>query len=126
LLQQELIEQLAAPSPRTVVVIEFGEAITSRGRRRCPPLSPPSTPVTVAGWRSPCAVRSDGPLWAPAGDVPESIDQLPGPEQHDRATTTSKPNMERIGEIFEVSYDMEGSDVGYRWFERAAHARRPL
>ncbi|MFE7836981.1 hypothetical protein ACFU53_13300 [Streptomyces sp. NPDC057474] len=26
--------------------------------------------------------------------------------------------MERIGEIFEVSHDIEGSDVGYRWFER--------
>lgn len=49
---------------------------------------------------------------------PRSIDQLPRPEQHDPATTTSNPNMERIGEIFEVSYDIEGSDVGYRWFER--------
>jgi len=29
-----------------------------------------------------------------------------------------------VGKIFHVSYDIEGSDVGYRWFERTA--REPL
>jgi beta-glucosidase len=49
---------------------------------------------------------------------PASIGQLPRPEQRDPASTTSNPNQERVGEIFEVDYDIEGSDVGYRWFAR--------
>lgn len=38
--------------------------------------------------------------------------------QRDPATTTSNPNQALVGEVFQVDYDIEGSDVGYRWFAR--------
>ena len=43
---------------------------------------------------------------------------MPRVDQRDPKTTTSNPGEERRGGIFHVSYDIEGSDVGYRWFER--------
>jgi beta-glucosidase len=117
--QEELIEQVAAANPRTVVVIESGGAISV-------PWASEVAAVVAAfypGGRGGQAIA--GVLFGrvnPSGRLPvtfpASIDQLPRPEQHDPATTTSNPNMERIGDLFEVSYDIEGSDVGYLWFDR--------
>nr|MBA2697911.1 glycoside hydrolase family 3 C-terminal domain-containing protein [Nocardioidaceae bacterium] len=117
--QEQLIERVAAANPRTVVVIESGGAISVPWASKVPAVIAAFYP----GGRGGQAVA--GVLFGrvnPSGHLPvtfpKSIDQLPRPEQHDPATTTSNPNMERIGDIFEVSYDIEGSDVGYRWFER--------
>ena len=117
--QEKLIEQVAAANPRTVVVIESGGAISVPWALNVPAVIAAFYP---GGGGGPAIA---GVLFGrvnPSGHLPvtfpTSIDQLPRPEQHDPATTTSNPNMERIGEIFEVSYDIEGSDVGYRWFER--------
>jgi beta-glucosidase len=117
--QEELIEQVAAANPRTVVVVESGGAISVPWASKVPAVLAAFYP---GGGGGPAIA---GVLFGrvnPSGRLPvtfpKSIDQLPRPEQHDPATTTSNPNMERIGEIFEVSYDIEGSDVGYRWFER--------
>lgn len=49
---------------------------------------------------------------------PASEAQLPRPEQLDPTTTTSNPGMPRKGPIVPIDYDIEGSDVGYRWFAR--------
>ena len=45
---------------------------------------------------------------------PAGVDQLPRPALHDPATTVSNPGAPRHG-AFSESYDIEGSDVGYRW-----------
>lgn len=53
------------------------------------------------------------PLTFPASDA-----QLPRPVQIDPDTTTSNPATPRKGGIIPIDYDIEGADVGYRWFER--------
>ena len=52
---------------------------------------------------------------------PASQAQLPRPEQIDPATTTSNPGTPRKGGIISLDYDVEGSDVGYRWLVRGGH-----
>jgi beta-glucosidase len=117
--QEELIQAVAAVNVRTVVVIESGGAIST-------PWAPSVAAVIAAfypGIRGAQAIA--GVLFGrvnPSGRLPvtfpKTIDQLPRPEQRDPATTTSNPIQERVGEIFEVDYDIEGSDIGYRWFAR--------
>lgn len=117
--QEDLIEQLAAVNPRTVVVIESGGAIAVPWAKHVPAVIAAFYPGIGGG------PAIAGVLFGrvnPAGHLPvtfpASIDQLPRPEQRDPATTTSNPNQEIIGDVFEVDYDIEGSDVGYRWFSR--------
>ncbi|QNM60548.1 Glycosyl hydrolase [Xanthomonas hortorum pv. vitians] len=51
---------------------------------------------------------------------PQSVGQLPHPEQRDPATTTSNPGEPIKGDIFHVDYNVEAADVGYRWFDSRA------
>jgi beta-glucosidase len=46
---------------------------------------------------------------------------LPRPAQIDPETTTSNPATPRKGGIIALDYDIDGSDVGYRWFAREGH-----
>jgi beta-glucosidase len=117
--QEDLIERVAAANPRTVVVIESGGAVSVPWASK--------VPAVIAAFYPGCggAEAIAGVLFGrvnPSGHLPVTfpaqVGQLPRPEQRDPATTTSNPNQERIGEIFEVPYDIEGSDVGYRWFAR--------
>ncbi|MEA9588628.1 beta-glucosidase [Xanthomonas sp. WHRI 10064A] len=55
---------------------------------------------------------------------PQSVEQLPHPEQRDPSTTTSNPGEPIKGEIFCMDYNVEGADVGYRWFD--ARSLTPL
>mgnify|MGYP000032076438 CR=1 FL=1 len=117
--QEALIEQVAAVNPHTVVVIESGGPIAVPWARHVPAVIAAFYPGIGGG------PAIAGVLFGrvnPSGHLPvtfpKSIDQLPRPDQRDPATTTSNPNQERIGEIFAVDYDIEGSDVGYRWFAR--------
>jgi beta-glucosidase len=117
--QETLIEEVAAVNPRTVVVIESGGAIAVPWAAHVPAVIAAFYPG-IGG-----APAIAGVLFGrvnPSGHLPvtfpRSMDQLPRPEQRDPATTTSNPYQECIGEIFAVDYDIEGSDVGYRWFTR--------
>jgi len=121
--QEALIEAVAEANPRTVVVIQSGGAVGTAWAAKVPAVIAAFYP----GGRGGEAIA--GVLFGrvnPSGHLPvtfpESIEQLPRPQQQDPATTTSNPNMERLGEIFEVAYDIEGSDVGYRWFDREHHS----
>jgi len=117
--QDELITAIAAANANTVVVIESGGAIAVPWAREVPAIIAAFYPGIGGG------PAIAGVLFGrvnPSGRLPvtfpASIGQLPRPEQRDPASTTSNPNQERVGEIFEVDYDIEGSDVGYRWFAR--------
>ncbi|MGW4913272.1 beta-glucosidase [Streptomyces sp. NPDC004270] len=117
--QEGLIERVAAANPRTVVVIESGGAVSVPWASKVPAIIAAFYPGSGG------AEAIAGVLFGrvnPSGHLPVTfpaqVGQLPRPEQGDPATTTSNPNQERIGEIFEVPYDIEGSDVGYRWFAR--------
>ncbi|WP_369263703.1 glycoside hydrolase family 3 C-terminal domain-containing protein [Streptomyces sp. R35] len=123
--QEGLIERVAAANPRTVVVIESGGAVSVPWASKVPAVIAAFYPGSGG------AEAIAGVLFGrvnPSGHLPVTfpaqVGQLPRPEQRDPATTTSNPNQERIGEIFEVAYDIEGSDVGYRWFAREEHTPR--
>ena len=59
------------------------------------------------------------PMTFPADEA-----QLPRPHGTDPATTTSNPGEPIKGSPFVVDYDIEGPDVGYKWFLRTG--RTPL
>ena len=117
--QDRLIDAVATAQPRTVVVLEIGGPATM-------PWLAKVAAVLVAFYPG----VGGGPAIAnvlfgrvnPAGRLPctfpASEDQLPRPHQVDQGTTTSEPSEWRTHPIFHVNYDIEGADVGYRWFER--------
>ena len=120
--QEELVAALAAANPRTVVVVESGGPVALPWADQVPAVVAAFYPGSGGG---PAIAGLLFGRVVPSGHLPvtfpRSVDQLPRPEQVDPATTTSNPGEERRGEIFSVSYDVEGSDVGYRWFEREGH-----
>lgn len=117
--QNTLIKILAATNPRTVVVLETGG-----------PVSMPwldDVPAVLEAWYpgSGGAEAIAGILFGrvnPSGRLPvtfpASEEQLPHPEQTDPACTTSLPGTPVKGGIIHMDYNVEGSDVGYRWHAR--------
>jgi beta-glucosidase len=109
--QDALIEAVAAVNPRTIVVLETG------GPVQMPWLN--KVGAVLAAWY-PGARGGEAIANILFGDVnpsgrlpmtfPSATAQLPRPEI-DGYTLPQ-------GEKFEVDYDIEGSDVGYRWFAR--------
>jgi beta-glucosidase len=120
--QDALIAEVAAANPRTVVVLHTGG----------PVLMPwlDEVAAVVEGWYP----GSEGGealasvltgTTEPSGRLPVTFPrdtaQLPRPELHDPTAVTSNPGSPREGHFAE-SYDIEGADVGYRWFEREGMA----
>lgn len=117
--QDAMIAQVATANPATVVVIQSGGAVTMPWKE--------DVAAIVAAWYP---GSGGGPAIAgvlfgrvnPSGRLPitfpASESQLPRPVQIDPETTTSNPGIPRKGGIIDVNYDIEGSDVGYRWFDR--------
>jgi beta-glucosidase len=117
--QDTLIEAVAAANVNTIVVLQSGG----------PVLMPwlDQVAAVLAAWYP---GSGGGPAVAgvlfgrvnPSGRLPitfpASESQLPRPEQIDPAITTSNPGMPRKGEIIPIDYDIEGADVGYRWYAR--------
>jgi beta-glucosidase len=116
--QDELVSAVAAANPRTVVVVESGGPVLMPWLDDVAALVAAWYPGSRGGEAIAAvltgAVCPSGrlPLTFPAG-----VDQLPRPTLHDPDTTASNPGTPRHGP-FSVSYDIEGSDVGYRWYER--------
>ena len=117
--QDALISAVAGANAATVVVVQTGGAVTMPWREQV-------AAILVAWYPG----SGGGPALAgvlfgrvnPSGCLPltfpASADQLPRPAQIDPDTTTSNPGMPRKGGILAIDYDIEGSDVGYRWYER--------
>ncbi|WP_267347032.1 glycoside hydrolase family 3 C-terminal domain-containing protein [Sphingomonas sp. GM_Shp_2] len=117
--QDSLIDAVATANPKTVVIIESGGAVAMPWLNKVPAVLAAFYPGSGG------AEAIAGILFGrvnPSGHLPvtfpASEDQLPHPEQRDPATTTSNPGMPIKGGVFHVNYDVEGSDVGYRWFSR--------
>ena len=120
--QDALIDAIAGVNPVTVVVIESGGPVTMPWRD--------SVAAILAAWYP---GSGGGPAVAgvlfgrvnPSGRLPVTFPaseaQLPRPGQIDPETTTSNPGTPRKGGIIPLDYDIEGSDVGYRWFAREGH-----
>ena len=120
--QDALIDAIAGVNPATVVVIQSGGPVTMPWRD--------SVAAILAAWYP---GSGGGPALAgvlfgrvnPSGRLPVTFPaseaQLPRPGQIDPETTTSNPGTPRKGGIIPLDYDIEGSDVGYRWFAREGH-----
>ncbi|WFU12876.1 beta-glucosidase (plasmid) [Rhizobium sp. CB3090] len=117
--QDVLIDALAGANPATIVVLETGG-----------PVLMPWFDRVAAVVLSFFSGNGGGEAIArvlfghvnPSGRLPvtfpASLDQLPRPGQIDPASVVSNPGVPVDGNIVHVSYDIEGADVGYRWFER--------
>ena len=122
--QDALIEAVAAANPNTIVVLETGNPITMPWLDK--------TAAVIEAWypgaRGGDAIASV--LFGetnPSGRLPVSfaagIEQLP----RNKVDGFSEYEPNFIGEIpdargkLKANYDIEGSDVGYRWFARAGH-----
>lgn len=123
--QNTLISTLANIHPKTVVVLETGGPVT------LPWLD--SVPAVLEAWYpgSGGGEAIAGVLFGrvnPSGRLPvtfpASEQQLPHPQQTDPQTTTSMPATPVKGGIIRMDYDIEGSDVGYRWYARERHQPR--
>jgi beta-glucosidase len=117
--QDALIEAVAQRNPNTIVVLQTGGPVLM------PWLN--SVAAVLAAWYP---GSGGGPAIAgvlfgrvnPSGRLPVTFPaseaQLPRPEQIDPLNTTSNPATPRKGGIIPIDYDIEGSDVGYRWYAR--------
>ncbi|MGO4319823.1 glycoside hydrolase family 3 protein, partial [Agrobacterium sp. MCAB5] len=117
--QDALITAVAGTNPRTVVILQSGGAVAM------PWLD--AVPAVLAAFYagSGGAEAIAGVLFGrvnPSGHLPitfpRDIGQLPHPEQQDPRTTTSNPGMPIKGDVFDIDYNVEGPDVGYRWYAR--------
>jgi len=120
--QDALIEAIAGVNATTIVVIQSGGPVTMPWRDRVAAILTAWYPGSGGG----PAVA--GVLFGrvnPSGRLPVTFPaseaQLPRPGQIDPETTTSNPATPRKGGIIALDYDIDGSDVGYRWFAREGH-----
>jgi beta-glucosidase len=122
--QNELIEAVAAANQRTVVVLETGGPVLMPWKDKVGAIMEAWYPGSAGGK----AIAS-----VLAGDVdasgrlpvtfPASEEQLPRPTIPGMAAKTNAKGEVTYGlaagmKEFDVDYDIEGSDVGYRWFQR--------
>lgn len=121
--QNTLIKTLVGVQPKTVVVLETGGPVTM------PWLD--AVPAVLEAWYpgSGGGEAIAGVLFGrvnPSGRLPVTFPaseaQLPHPVQIDPASTTSLPGTPVKGGIIHMDYDVEGSDVGYRWHTRMQQA----
>ncbi|WP_210253210.1 beta-glucosidase [Beijerinckia sp. L45] len=120
--QDRLIAAVAAANPNTVVVLQTGGPVTM------PWLS--NVPAVMEAWYS--GARGGDAIAAvlfgavnPSGRLPITFPQteteLPRPAVRDPESTTANPGEPLKGEMFSVDYNVEGPDVGYKWFFRTGH-----
>jgi beta-glucosidase len=117
--QDRLIASVAKANHHTVVVLETGGAVTMPWLADVPAVIAAFYPGSGGG------EAISGVLFGrvnPSGHLPmtfpASVSQLPNPDQIDPISTTSNPYIPQKGGIRHINYDIEGSDVGYRWFAR--------
>jgi beta-glucosidase len=116
--QDTLIAGLAAANSHTVVVLQTGGPVLM------PWLDDVS--AVLQGWypgaeggQALAAVLTGAT--EPTGRLPVTFPrdtgQLPRPDLHGPTVVAADPGHTRVGQFAE-DYDIEGADVGYRWFER--------
>ena len=109
--QNALIEAVAKANPRTVVVLETGGPVTMPWRNDVAAIMEAWYP----GQRGGEAIASvlfgqKNPSGRLPVTFPQDDDQLPRPQVPGLTIGNSA--------FFDVDYNREGADVGYRWFER--------
>ncbi|MCC7463785.1 MAG: glycoside hydrolase family 3 C-terminal domain-containing protein [Gammaproteobacteria bacterium] len=124
--QDALIAAVAAANPRTIVVLETGGPVLMPWLGR--------TAAVLEAWypgaRGAEAIAAvlfgdENPSGRLPATFPASLDQLPRPVLD--GADSVEPDFvvqPEPGQVLAVDYDIEGSDVGYRWFAR--RGLRPL
>lgn len=124
--QDALIEAVAAANPRTIVVLETGGPVLMPWLER--------TGAVLEAWypgaRGAEAIAAvlfgdENPSGRLPATFPAALEQLPRPRLP--GADTVEPDFSgkgRPGQTLQIDYDIEGADVGYRWFARTG--RRPL
>lgn len=119
--QNALIDGVASANSKTIVVLQSGGPLAMPWLAKVPAVIAAFYPGSGGG------EAIAGVLFGrvnPSGHLPvtfpASVAQLPHPEQRDPETTTSNPGVKPKGGVFHVDYDVEGSDVGYRWYAKRA------
>lgn len=121
--QDSLIAAVAKANPNTIVVLETGGPVAMPWLEK--------TAAVLAAWY-PGARGGDAIARIIFGDVnpsgrlpvtfPASVAQLPRPELDGaRTVEPSFVGVRAPGQVLTVDYDIEGSDIGYRWFARKKH-----
>jgi beta-glucosidase len=116
--QDALVSAVAAANRRTVVVVESGAQVLMPWRSEVAAVVEAWYPGACGG--EAIAAVLTGTV-CPSGRLPVTFpageDQLPRPRLHDPDSTASSPGLPRVG-AFSEDYDIEGADVGYRWYDR--------
>jgi beta-glucosidase len=121
--QDALIAAVAAANPNTIVVLQTGSAVLMPWLEQ--------TAAVVEAWYS--GARGGEAIASvlfgdtnPSGRLPitfpASLDQLPRPKLD--GSDTIEPDFigkGQPGQTLEADYDIEGSDLGYRWNARKGH-----
>jgi beta-glucosidase len=124
--QDALIAAVAAANPRTIVVLETGGPVLMPWLDR--------TAAVLAAWypgaRGAEAIAAvlfgeENPSGRLPATFPAALEQLPRPALPGaESVEPSFIGKGRPGQTLAVDYDIEGADVGYRWYARTG--RRPL
>lgn len=117
--QDAMISAVAAANPKTIVVLETGGAVAMPWREQV-------AGVVLAFYPgSGGADAIAGVLFGrvnPSGRLPYTIPaserQLPRPAQIDPKNVVSNPGQPLTKPPVPIDYNIEGADVGYRWYTR--------
>ncbi|MFC0511660.1 beta-glucosidase [Asaia spathodeae] len=117
--QEALIAELAAANPKTIVVLETGGPVLMPWREQVPAILN-AFYVGSGGGEAIAAILFGqvNPSGRQPYTTPLSEADLPRPEQIDPDTVISNPGQPVDKSIVHRDYDIEGADVGYRWFSR--------
>jgi beta-glucosidase len=118
--QDQLIAAVAAANPNTIVVLENGGPVLMPWADKTAAILEAWYPGVRGGEAIASVLYGDtNPSGRLPVSFPASLSQLPHPLLP--GSDTLEPDFQgrpKPGESLSVSYDVEGSDVGYRWFAR--------
>jgi beta-glucosidase len=124
--QDALIDAVAAANPHTIVVLETGGPVLMPWLDKTAGVLEAWYPGARGGEAIARVLYGDvNPSGHLPGTFPAGLNQLPRPVLP--GSDTVEPNRRGIGapgQTLEVDYDVEGSNIGYRWF--AATGEKPL
>ncbi|UVO54922.1 glycoside hydrolase family 3 protein [Sphingomonas sp. SUN039] len=121
--QDALIAAVAAANPRTIVVLETGGPVLMPWLDRTAAVVEAWYPGARGGEAITAVLFGDA---NPSGRLPitfpASLDHLPRPQLDGLGTIeTDFSGAGKPGDAISADYDIEGSDVGYRWNARKGH-----
>jgi beta-glucosidase len=118
--QDALIDAVASANPKTIVVLETGGPVLMPWLGKVAAVTEAWYPGISGGEAIADVLFGDvNPSGRLPITFPASLDQLPRPQLDDTPDIARETGSQSHAlQGFDVSYDIEGSDVGYRWYAR--------